>query len=84
MERTMPSALDRLIAEASVLAGCEHPCAVLGHVWIFSSGAACGCPGGACSLPVYECQACGDFDYGNNDESAEIIAECEYRMEATA
>lgn len=71
------TALDRLIAEASVLAGGVHPCAVLGHVWVHIGGRNCGCGEGNCSIPVHECSACGDYDYGENDEARETIAACE-------
>lgn len=75
----MSAALIRLIAEASVAAGGEHPCTVLGHKWIFSGGANCGCPGGLCSISVYECEACGDCDYGNNAEAIETREDCAIR-----
>ncbi len=69
--------LQRLIAEATVLAGGDHPCAVLGHKWIFSGGASCGCQdGGDCSIPVHHCDACGDCDYGDNSEADQVRAEC--------
>ena len=69
-------ALGRLIAEASVLAGGKHPCTILGHVWVHSGGRNCGCQDGCCSVPVYECSACGDCDYGDNPETDEIIEHC--------
>ena len=69
--------LDRLIAEASVLAGGDHPCAILGHKWVFSGGANCGCPDGYCSVPVHECEACGDCDYGDNEDAREVRAGCQ-------
>ena len=69
--------LGRLIAEASVLAGGPHPCSILGHKWVFRGGMNCGCESGSCSLPVHECEACGDCDYGDNDDAKEIRAECE-------
>lgn len=61
--------LSRLIAEASVLAGGKHPCAVLGHQWMSIGGRPCpfhehGCGG---SQAVYECSACGDTDYGERE-----------------
>jgi hypothetical protein len=71
--------LRRLIAEASVLAGGAHPCMVLGHVWVHIGGRNCGCDGGGCSVPVYECSACGDCDYGDNTEMGEIIEACARR-----
>jgi hypothetical protein len=69
--------LDRLIAEASVLAGGDHPCLVLGHKWVFHGGANCGCEDGQCGVPVYRCEGCGDYDYGENDEARDMRAACE-------
>ena len=60
--------LDRLIAEASVLAGGKHQCAELGHDWVATGGRRC--PRATedhepnCSQSVYECRACGGQDYG--------------------
>ena len=71
--------LNRLIAEASVLAGGTHPCNALGHVWVFTGGRWYGCEGtetNGCSVPVHECNVCGDCDYGENGEAAEIMAAC--------
>jgi hypothetical protein len=75
--------LDRLIAEAQVLAGAAHPCALLGHQWVSIGGANCGCEWvedgehcrGQCSVPVYEC-FCGDCDYGDNDEANKKRSAC--------
>lgn len=58
----------RLIAEAQVLAGGNHQCAVLGHRWKSIGGRACpfhknGC--GNASQAVYECESCDDVDYGD-------------------
>jgi hypothetical protein len=75
----MTASLTRLITEASVLAGGVHPCNVLGHVWVFTGARWCGCEGSesrGCSVSVHECSACGDCDYGENDEADEIRAEC--------
>ena len=85
MSKPETTPLARLIAEASVLAGGDHPCAILGHRWRFSGGSWCGCDGGSCSVPVYECDACGDCDYGENDEAEEtrrICAEERQNVEA--
>lgn len=75
----MPSDLTRLVAEAVCLAGGDHPCSILGHKWVFAGGANCGCPDGSCSVPVCECAACGDCDYGDSIEADEIRAECRER-----
>lgn len=71
--------LNRLIAEASVLAGGDHPCHILGHKWVFRGGRNCGCPGGHCSVPVHECEGCGDLDYGENEEAEEKRRNCRAR-----
>lgn len=69
--------LNRLIAEASVLAGGDHPYAMLGHKWTFTGCAPCGCDiYRGCSIPVYECESCGDCDYGDNSESRKVRGEC--------
>ena len=72
--------IDRLIAEAAVLAGGEHPCRILGHKWKFIGGSNCGCPDGNCSIPVHECAACGDVDYGQNQEADDIRIQCHWAM----
>jgi len=60
--------LARLIAEASVLAGGQHPCSILGHQWKSIGGRQCpyasdmAAPN--CSQAVYECPACDAIDYG--------------------
>jgi len=78
--------LIRLVEEAKVLAGGKHPCNILGHVWIFSGGSNCGCLGanrdrGDCSIPIYECNSCGDYDYGDNEEAKEIREKCRRKCE---
>jgi hypothetical protein len=61
------SGLARLIAEAKVLAGGEHQCVVLGHIWKSIGGRACPF-GDGCgqSQAVHECESCGTIDYGEN------------------
>lgn len=61
--------LDHLLAEAAVLAGGEHQCAVLGHRLKSIGSRPCpfhidGC--GNASQAVHECASCGDVDYGEN------------------
>lgn len=69
--------LAHLIAEATVLAGGDHPCSILGHKWVMRGGASCCCPdGGGCSIPVHECVACGECDYGDTEEAVKIRARC--------
>lgn len=67
MSAHTPIAFQRLIAEASVLAGGEHQCAALGHKWKSVGGRTCpfheyGC--GNASQAVYECESCEAIDYG--------------------
>jgi hypothetical protein len=72
----MTTGLERLAAEAVALAGGEHPCNIIGHKWIFAGGANCGCADGSCSVPVHQCDRCGDYDYGENEEAKSVRAEC--------
>jgi hypothetical protein len=73
--------LDRLVAEAAVLADSKHPCTILGHLWVSTGGRNCCCDDGACSVPVHECSACGDCDYGDNEEADAVRAACAERRE---
>lgn len=68
--------LERLTVQAIALAGGPHPCTALGHKWKFSGGANCGCDDGNCSVPVFECEVCGDCDYGRNAEADAKRVEC--------
>jgi hypothetical protein len=60
--------LSRLVAEAVVLAGGEHQCAKLGHVWKSIGGRPCPFSEWGCgeSQAVHECVSCGDIDYGTS------------------
>jgi hypothetical protein len=54
----------------------SHPCSN-GHKWKFKGGKNCGChPDASCSLPVHECERCGDCDYGDTAEAHRIIRAC--------
>lgn len=63
------------------------PCAEVGHRWKHLGGKHAGCVESDpdfdcdCSLPVYECEVCGNCDYGENEEAREIIANCKARRE---
>ena len=47
------------------------------HRMISLGGRNCGCHDySACSLPVHECADCGACDYGENEEAAQIVADC--------
>jgi hypothetical protein len=70
--------ISRLVAEAATLAGGKHPCHVLGHRWKFIGASNCGCSDGNCSVPVYECDVCGDCDYGQSREADNIRIECQW------
>lgn len=53
------------------------PCAEVGHRWKFLGGANAGYDDRCrCSVPVHECEACGDCDYGINVEGREIRSKC--------
>lgn len=64
--------LRHLITQAAALAGGPHACVVLGHEWRMTGGRRCPnvedgqCPCGENSQAVYECDRCGDVDYGHN------------------
>jgi hypothetical protein len=62
------SRLERQVAAAT--------CAEVGHRWRSIGGANCGCEDGGCSVPVHECEVCGDSDYGENEWAAKVRAEC--------
>jgi hypothetical protein len=61
--------MQRLLAEASVLAGGVHQCDVLGHVWITNGGRQCPYANDMsepnCSQSVYVCSSCDAQDYGD-------------------
>lgn len=62
------AALKRLAATAT--------CAEVGHRWKFIGARNAGCDRDCqCSVPVNECEACGDCDYGAPAE-ADVIAAC--------
>lgn len=53
------------------------PCSEVGHRWELLGGKWCGChEDAACGLPVYQCAVCGDCDYGENAEAADIRRHC--------
>lgn len=62
--------LNRLLAEATALAGGKHECAELGHDWITEGGRQCPLSTEEytpnCSQSVYVCRACGWEDYGES------------------
>ena len=55
-------------------------CADVGHDWrhIGGANAACDHAGGDChcSVPVNECAKCGDCDYGDYAEAADVRRHC--------
>ena len=47
--------------------GCQRK-----HTWESAGGANAGCGlDCVCSIPVYRCSVCGEYDYGENPEAAE-------------
>lgn len=52
-------------------------CAEAGHRWKCVGGRNAGCgPYCSCSVPVHECEVCGDSDYGQPAAEADVIQEC--------
>lgn len=71
--------LEKAIAAAS--------CGEAKHEWKFIGCGGCCCDlgdglFGGCSLPVHECENCGDCDYGENEESEQIRTDCKARQSA--
>lgn len=85
--------LERLVQEARAIAGFPdlHPCVVLGHQWVFTGARRCprladGTAPETCegSESVYECERCGDCDYGERGGPGwkDCVAYC--RLKETA
>jgi len=73
----MTTELKRLISMATSEAGGAHPCEVLGHKWVSIGGCNAACSDDCgCSVPVNECEVCGDCDYGDNNDARETREEC--------
>ena len=84
------SGLDKVLAEAARSISVKRDFLFLncqdGHRWKSIGGRNCGCEwtdedgvhviGGSCSIPVLQCEVCGDCDYGENDEAKQIKADC--------
>lgn len=90
LARMTPERRARVEAEAERLAlevamdleyGPERPCCT-DHEWLSAGGCNAGCEEHcACSVPVNICRVCGDCDYGDNEEAAEIRALCKARRD---
>lgn len=53
------------------------PCLEYGHNWKhYGNRNVCCSDECDCSIPVNKCSKCGDYDYGDNEESKMIIIEC--------
>ncbi len=73
----MTTELEKLVAIAVAQAGGPHPCAILGHKWKHIGGANAGCHELCnCSVPVHNCEICGDCDYGDNKDADDIKEQC--------
>lgn len=52
------------------------------HQWRFIGGTNAACDLGlkdcGCSVPVNECEKCGDCDYGQNDEADQVREACRH------
>lgn len=47
------------------------------HDWKFIGGTNAECHKDCgCSVPVHQCTACGDYDYGKNEEAEQVRKEC--------
>jgi hypothetical protein len=47
------------------------------HDWEFVGAKPCCCErGDGCSIPVFQCRICRDYDYGDNEERREIEYNC--------
>jgi hypothetical protein len=59
----------------------QTECERHGHTLAFVGGrnACCGNRDCCCSVPVYRCEVCDDYDYGDNQEATEIMRECAER-----
>lgn len=56
----------------------QGPCIQYGHSWKMLGGRNVSCSRDCqCSVSVNICEKCGDCDYGENDELAEVRARCE-------
>lgn len=83
----MPGLADKLDDARAEVARIERAigaatCAEIGrHTWASIGGANCGCDGGQCSIPVLECERCGDSDYGDNEEARDFRKQCAERRE---
>ena len=60
----MIAPLTQLIAEARSLAN-DHPCTASGHAWEMDGGRSCPKELCGCSQPVFRCERCGEYDYGD-------------------
>lgn len=77
----MPELAEQLEAARAEVARLERiaataTCQEIGHDWQHIGGANCGCPDGACSVPVHTCTRCGDSDYGDNADADRWREEC--------
>jgi len=55
----------------------QGPCREYGHTWRHLGGANAGCgPDCGCSVPVHQCEKCGDCDYGDTPEADETRRRC--------
>lgn len=67
------------VARLELLAA-QATCAEIGHRFKCIGGANAGCGTFcSCSIPVHECEVCGESDYGNNPLANEVREECRNR-----
>ncbi len=77
---TLAEKLDEARAEVARLErqAASATCHELGrHQWVSIGGCNAGCgPYCGCSVPVLQCEICGDCDYGDNSEADETKRRC--------
>lgn len=73
---TRPALPAEMVARDYIRLG--GPC--IKHIWQFVGGKNACCERGVddcgCSVPVHVCRACGDCDYGDNEEADQVRAAC--------
>lgn len=84
IEKTIDEKIEDARAELNRLEALKKAKSCIeGHSWISLGGcnAACDDDDCNCSIPVYTCSVCGECDYGENSEAAEIRRQCKMLRE---
>ncbi len=78
----MTTILRQLIRQAEIEVT-KNICSVHGHDWVGEGGRRCPMGAEQCSQTVYVCRSCGQYDYGDRDDSpgkADCVAVCGQSM----